>query len=78
MRYSTRPNDPGYENWIQHPRCVPFFNGEPLRNCVTADEEAGYAVVHKLVNGQPVIFGDQIATEELSGNVRVEKHDDDP
>lgn len=73
MRLSVELGDPGYQ-----PSHITRFarvtlNGQELRSCITADEEAGIAIVHKFDrNGRPVVVGGDVLTETLHGVVRIE------
>lgn len=68
MRVSTESNDQGIINYEMG--MTIFFNGKEKTHCITADEELGYV---KCVALPVTAIDDKIATEELYGDVRIER-----
>ncbi len=71
MRASANPTDPGYTPRARHLRV--YLDGKRLRNCHTADEEAGEAIVFlsdPRSNLQAKITG-RIPEQKLIGFVKI-------
>ena len=72
MRMSVKKNDSGY-----HKRAYNFkvlLDGHDLQDCFTADEDMGYALIHKRdENGQMVLneYKDEVVTEKVFGKVEI-------
>ena len=72
MRMSVHKNDPGY-----HPRAQFYdvlLNGKDLPKCITADEDRGYALVHKTDPEGNVILNeskDATVKEKVFGKVEI-------
>lgn len=45
------------------------FNGVEQKGALTADEELGYLLRYKMVDGKHVMVGDDLVTEEVYGKV---------
>lgn len=74
-----RKDDPGYVNWQKYPRCQPYLDGVELKDCVTADEEKGEVIVfrrNKDGNLELTAAKDEIITEKLYGDVRIDLEPD--
>lgn len=70
MRLSINQSDPGFR---QGARANVFLNGEPVRRCITADEEAGFVIVHKADDtGRVLIANGELVEETLYGAVIIE------
>lgn len=48
-----------------------LLDGIKLQNCVKADDERGYADIHKFHNGKPVIMRNRILVDRIFGNVEI-------
>ncbi len=76
MRLSCNLSDPGFS-----PECFKFdifFNGEILNNCITADEEEGFALVYRTdENGRYTLNENntEILKDILEGCIRIIKSD---
>ena len=71
MRLSMNETDPAYDpaNGI---RAKVLFDGEPVKGCMTADEEAGTIEVYLFDDaGRVVTNGDRAATEIRHGKVEI-------
>lgn len=67
MRLSMLEGDPGY-NPVLGLKAKVLLNGAEIKDCVTADEEAGLAIIYTLdcdATGEPV-------TAELHGVVSIQ------
>jgi hypothetical protein len=74
MRISVDESDTGFLPFDQRRSAQVFLNGSAIRECVTADEEAGEAICLKTdANGRLVIdhVADKVARETRRGTVRV-------
>ena len=72
MRISVLKEDPGYHKCAH--LCIPYFNGEKLPDCITADEERGEVWVMKRdENGNHIINKeeDMVEIEILKGEVKI-------
>lgn len=69
MRVSVLPNDHGYTEDAYY---NVFLDGVQQHYVLTADEELGYILKAVLENGKPFIADDELATEEVYGEVRLE------
>lgn len=73
MRLSVVLGDPGYQPSHITRNARVMLNGREVRSCVTADEEAGIAVVHRHdEKGRLVLSFGEPVTETLRGVVRIE------
>ena len=71
MRVSADKNDPGFENF--NPMKYHYevlLDGEPVSNCITADEENGFVLVY-LLNGNGKDF---ILSEDKQSFLSGEKY----
>lgn len=70
MRLSAEMNDPGYA-----PECglaKILVDGKQLKNVVTADEEAGVAMVYRVRrDGQFIRYGDVFAMKTVRGKIEI-------
>ena len=83
MRISTDVNDPGYRDRSETRRFVVFLDGEPVRDCVMADDEVGLVqvLVSEPVEGhsrrQLVLDGDKLKMELRYGKVVIQRRNPD-
>lgn len=71
-RVSINPRDPGYLKRGERGKYRIVFNGEPLKDVITADAQTGYVKRNRRTpGGRYVVEGDYIATEELHGTVEI-------
>ena len=75
MRVSVLSDDHGY---TEDPYYNVFLDGVQQQYVLSADEELGYVLRAILENGKPFIRdqSDEIATEEVYGEVRLEAIND--
>lgn len=75
MRFSTDRDDPGFPNFERYRLAEPavWFNGEPIEDVVTADEDAGYVIVYaRAADGNFMMDRDaSIVRRTFYGRVRV-------
>ena len=78
MRISVDKSDKGYSTYVRNAYMRNldirvFLNDVEEHHVVTADDVLGFILkVKKDEFGQPVNNGDQFATEQVFGNVRIE------
>lgn len=73
MRLSVVLGDPGYQPQHISGRARVTLNGQELRECITADEEEGMALVYRRdANNRLVSVCGELVTETLRGVVRIE------
>lgn len=70
MRVSVVKGDPGYKN-VTHNINV-YLDGNKVDRCITADDQLGLVVVYVFRDGKYVLNGDEVATEIMTGDVRIE------
>jgi hypothetical protein len=70
MRLSVDENDPGYSPRVFE--ATVKLDGVELRNCITADEEAGYCLVYALDDERrPIVVGDHLIRKTVHGRVEI-------
>lgn len=70
MRVSVEPTDRGYNDAAR--MCDVTLDGQPLKECITADEEAGIAICYVVENGSLQFDGAGNARlKELRGVVKI-------
>lgn len=74
-RYSSDPNDPGYQNWLDAGRKVYVYVNRLLYDdVVVADEDEGFIIRHKRNEyGTVTLVDGEIPTETIRGRVVVKK-----
>jgi hypothetical protein len=73
MRISTEETDTAYVPGRYYMGTKIYLDGVEVRQVLTADDVAGYIKCAKLnENGDLYVVGDEVATEELHGMVRIE------
>lgn len=48
---------------------VPTLDGEPIPNCLEADDVEGYAIVYVLSDGLPLMRNGDLVTERIEGDI---------
>jgi hypothetical protein len=72
MRASVRKDDSSYNP--QHTKLEVYLDGEPVRGCITADEEKGEIVVYaKDGKGHYVMESEKLKTETRTGKVEIRR-----
>ena len=72
MRVSTLRYDSGYtdKSW----QYEVTLDGSKIDNCVTADEEKGYAEIYYLDSlGNMILDGDEIKTKKVCGEIKIKR-----
>lgn len=72
MRVSADHTDLGFRSDAHASNYKVLLDGEEVDRVITADEEKGYILKYKQVDGEYVRGGDgRLETEELHGNVKI-------
>lgn len=73
MRLSMDPADEGFNERLGR-RATITLNGEPVANCITADEEAGFVIVRVVDAAGKASRGPRggYFTQRIDGDVRIE------
>jgi hypothetical protein len=70
MRLSADRDDAGFDIAVYMANVL--FNGVELKDCVTADEEAGTVkIVARDASGNIIVDGDKAGTSMMAGNVQI-------
>lgn len=70
MKISADPKNPAYSPISLNAKV--FLYGVELKNCVTADDEAGEVVCYRMIDGHLIISADgNPETEILRGRVEI-------
>jgi hypothetical protein len=71
MRTSSDPQDPGFANFIPGKWEV-YLDGRLVKQCVTADEEQGFVVLHSVDDyGHVIVCGGQVEKLVFHGRVKI-------
>ena len=77
MRFSVDKDDPGYQRFLLHgghsAKWEVYKDGEPLPDVITADVEAGHAIVSdRDEHGKLHVVNKAVASRHVYGNIVVE------
>lgn len=75
VRVSTHPDDLGFVTYVRlgqsNRKLTVLFNGQEIKDVITADEEEGFIEKLRVVKNAYVIKGDLVERETLTGEVTI-------